>query len=336
MSEPVDEISRIGVLLEGSHARRYDNPREMVRLAELASAAAEALDPFAHGRVQVADVRARVWAELGNAYRIADVLDLADRALLQAVQCFEEGSRDSKLLALIAERTASLLWHRRCFDDVFALLRRVIAFYRDRNENDHAARVLLLLGLITESSGDPDKALRLNLEALSLLGSQAQPALRLAGIHNLLLCATELGFYSLVQRLLHEVQPLYGEEENSLNLLRLRGIEGRVLAGLGETEAAEAAFQETRKGFLDAGLLFIASMVSLDLARLWLTQGRIGEIKGLAEELIESFRALGVGREAIVSLLLLRRACEAERAMVGEIVEAVERAAVQIGRLSQG
>lgn len=336
MSEPVNEISRIGVLLEGSHARRYDDPRGMVHLAELACAAAEALDPLTHGKMLVADLRARAWAELGNAYRIADALNLADHALSRAVQCFEEGSGDPKLLALIAERTASLLWHRRRFDDVFALLHRIVVFYRDRKENDLAARVLLLLGLVTEDSGDPKRALLYNLEALSLLSSGAEPKLRVAGIHNLLLCATELGFFSLVRSLLSEVKPFYGEGENGLNLLRLRNIEGRVSAGLGEVDAAEAAFLDVRNGFLEAGLLFPASVASLDLARLWLTQGRIAEIKGLAEELIASFRALGVGREAILSLILLRRACEAERAMANEIVEAVERAAVQIGRLSQG
>lgn len=336
MSEPADEISRIGILLEGSHARRYDDPREMVHLAELARAAADALDSLVHGRMQVADLRARVWAELGNAYRIADALDLADHALLQAVQCFEEGSRDLKLLALIAERTASLLWHRRRFDDVFLLLRRVTSFYREERDDNLAARVLIELGLVTENSGDPEKALRLNLQALSLLDPKAEPGLCLAGIHNLLLCATEVGFYSLARRLLTEVKPLYGTAENSLNRLRFRWVEGRVFAGLGEAEAAEATFLDIRNGFLEAGLLFPASMVALDLARLWLTQGRIAEIKELAEELIQSFRALGVGREAILSLILLRRACEAERAMVNEIVEAVERAAVQIGRLSQG
>jgi hypothetical protein len=334
VSEPVDEISRIGVLLEGSHARRYDDPQGMVHLAELACAAAEALDPLPHGNKLVADLQARVWAELGNAYRIADALNLADHALSRAVQCFEEGSGDPKLLALIAERTASLLWHRRRFNDVFALLHRIVVFYRDRKENNLAARVLLLLGLVTEDSGDPKRALLYNLEALSLLDSRAAPGLRLAGIHNLLLCATEVGFFPLVRRLLIEIKPLYGE--NSLNLLRLRWVEGRVSAGLGEADAAEATFLDVRNGFLEAGLLFPASMVSLDLARLWLAQDRIAEIKGLAEELIASFRALGVGREAILSLILLRRACEAERAMVNEIVEAVERAAVQIGRLSQG
>ncbi|HYO14447.1 MAG TPA: hypothetical protein VE685_14720 [Thermoanaerobaculia bacterium] len=308
----------------------------MVHLAELALAAAEALDPLVHGGKQVADLQARVWAELGNAYRIADALDLADHALSRAVQCFEEGSHDPRLLALIAERTASLLWYRRRFDDAFALLHRVVVFYRDQRENNLAARVLLKLGLVTEDSGNPERALRVNLEALSLLDSRAEPGLLLAGIHNLLLCATELGFFPLVRRLLSEIKPLYGTAENSLNLLRLRWVEGRVSAGLEETDAAEITFLDVRKGFLEAGLLFPASMVSLDLARLWLTQGRIAEIKGLAEELIESFRSLGVGREAILALILLRRACEAERAMVSEIVEAVERAAVQIGRLSQG
>jgi tetratricopeptide (TPR) repeat protein len=336
MSEPPDEMSRISILLEGSRARRFDSPRDMVHLAELARAAAETLDPQEHGAMQVADLRARVWAELGNAYRVADALDLADRALLRAVDCYEAGSGDRRILALIADRTASLLWHQRRFGDAFALLDRITQYYRSRGEDNLAARALISKGLFSESSGDPEEALRLLLEALSLLDFRAESGLRLAGVHNLLWCASELGLFSLIRRLLPKVSPLYGSNGNRLNLLRLRWIEGRVFAGLGSPEEAEAAFREVRQGFLEAGLLFPASMVSLDLARLWLTRNRTAEIKELAEELIEAFRTLRVGREAIVSLLLLRRACEKERIVASEIADAVDRVATQIGRLSQG
>ena len=243
---------------------------------------------------------------------------------------------DRRILAQITDRTASLLWHQRRFEDAFALLDRIAQYYRGRGEDNLAARVLIKRGFITENSGDPRQALRLLLEAVTLLDSRADSGLRLAGVHNLLWCATELGLFPLVRRLLGKVRPLYGSSGNRLNLLRLRWVEGRVSAGLGSPEEAEAAFREVREGFLEAGLLFPASMVSLDLARLWLTQTRIAEIKGLAEELIESFRLLRVGREAIVSLLLLRRACEKERIVASEIAEAVDRAATQIGRLSQG
>lgn len=336
MSEPSDEMSRINILLEGSRARRYDNPRDMVHLAELARAAAEALDPEEYGAVRIADLRARVWTELGNAYRVAEALYLADRALFRAIGCYDEGSKDLRILAQIADRTASLLWHQRRFEDAFALLDRIAQFYRSRGEGNLAARALIKRGLIAENSGDPEEAVRLLLEALTLLDSRADSGLRLAGVHNLLMCATEVGLFPLVRRLLGMVRPLYGSNGNRLNLLRLRWVEGRVFAGLGSPEEAEAAFREVREGFLEAGLLFPASMVSLDLARLWLNRNRIAEIKGLAEELIESFRMLRVGREAIVSLLLLRRACEKERIVAREIAEAVDRAAAQIGRLSQG
>lgn len=335
MFEAAHEISRIGILLEGSRARRYDDPREMIRLAELARAGAEILDPGKHGARLVADTRARVWAELGNAYRVADLLDRADRALLRAAAYYEEGSRDPGLLAVLAERAASLLWHRRRFEEAFALLDRIALFYRSGGENSLAARVLIKRGLVTENSGHPEEALYILLEALSLLDPGADPELQLAGLHNLLMCATELGLFSLVRRLLAGVKPLY-DTGHSLSLLRLRWVEGRVAAGLGEPDVAEASFREARGGFLEARLLFPASMVSLDLARLWLSQDRIAEIKGLAEELILSFRALQVGREAIASLLLLRQACGKERVAAGEIAAAVEQAVLHIGRLSQG
>jgi tetratricopeptide (TPR) repeat protein len=327
-----DELSRIDILLGESRAVRFESPREMVHYAELACAAADALDSDRYEGERVADLRAWAWAELGNAYRVADLLDFSDRAFLRSVDHWQDGSRDLGLLALIAERTASLLWHRRRFGDAFALLDRTAHFYRTQGRGDLAARVMIKRGLVTENSGDPAEALRLTLEALSMMDAGVDRNLLLSGIHNVLLCATELGFFELVRRLFPEVRPLYGTGDR-LNLLRLRWIEGRVAAGFQKWQVAEEAFRGVRGGFLEAGLLFPASMVSLDLALLWLRQNRLGRIRALAEELIESFQALRVGREALLSLLFLREVCEGERIVASEVAEALKQAKAQIGTL---
>ncbi len=117
-----------------------------------------------------------------------------------------------------------------------------------------------------------------------------------------------MGLFAAVRRLLPGVLPLYGEDR--LNRLRLGWVEARVAAGLKEVREAERTFREVRGGFLGEGLLFPGSLVSLDLALLLLQEGRAVEIVELAGELILSFRALGVGREAVASLVLLRRAAE--------------------------
>lgn len=325
-----DRLVTIEMLLNESRAQRYEDPQEMVYLAELAQAAADRLDASLLGEEALADLQARVWAELGNAYRLADALDLADSAMGQAVRCFEAGSRDPGLLTLISARIATLLCHRRRFSEAFELLDRIHAYYLSQGQDHLAGHTLIKRALYMAYSGDPGGASLVTCEGLALIDLERDPGLTLSAVHNLLLCASQLGRFALTRRLLEWVKPLYEGQQNRLNLLRLRWVEGQVAAGLEERAEAEASFQEVRSGFLAAGLVFPASMVSLDLAMLWVEQGRTAEIRDLALDMIAAFRALGVGREAIVALVLLRRACEETRVVRQNVREAIQRTAVLI------
>src|SRR5882757_11047230 len=100
----------------------------MFYLAALAQAAAHRLDPHEVRPEVIADTQARVWAELGNAYRLADLLDRAEAAFKSSVDALERGSGDPLLAAQIADRFASLLFHRRHFQEAFTLLDRLAAF----------------------------------------------------------------------------------------------------------------------------------------------------------------------------------------------------------------
>ena len=322
-----DRLARIEMLLVESRAHRYDDPQEMVYLAELARAAADRLDPELLGETAVADLQARVWAELGNAYRLADALDLAESAMGQAVRCFENGSRNHGLLNLISTRLSGLLCHQRRFPEAFELLDRLHAHYLSQGEHHLAGHTLIKRGLYMAYSGEPAQAILITCEGLSRIDLERDPALTQSAVHNLLLCVVQIGRFALARRLMKAVKPLYEGEQNRLNLLRLRWVDGQVAAGLGESLEAESAFQEVRSGFLAVGLAFPASMVSLDLALLWAEQGRTVEIRDLALELIASFRALGVGREATIALVLLRRACEEEEVALLKIREAIQRTA---------
>jgi len=92
-------------------------------------------------------------------------------------------------------------------------------------------------------------------------------------------------------------------------------VEARAAFGLGRGEEAERLYEKVRAGFAEAGLIFPTSLVSLELALVWLSGGRTSEVALLAGELATAFQGLKVGREVIVSLLLLRRAVEEGRAL---------------------
>src|SRR6185295_19036756 len=73
----------------------------------------------------LSDLRARAFAELGNAYRINDRLSDADAAFERARDYLEEGTGDLFLRAPVLDLEASLRRAQRRLEDAIALLDQV-------------------------------------------------------------------------------------------------------------------------------------------------------------------------------------------------------------------
>jgi hypothetical protein len=82
-------------------------------------------------------------------------------------------------------------------------------------------------------------------------------------------------------------------------------------------EQAEEALREARDGFVERGIGFDGALASLDLATVYAKQGRTGELKHLAEEMVPVFESRDVHQEALAALLLFRQAAEAEEVTLG-------------------
>jgi hypothetical protein len=89
-----------------------------------------------------------------------------------------------------------------------------------------------------------------------------------------------------------------------MNLLKLRWLEGVVAFGLQRTDQAEAAFREVREAFLELGLDYDAALASLDLAGVYVVQGRTADVSRVAEETLKIFQSYNTHREAIAALLV--------------------------------
>src|SRR5204862_4017666 len=77
---------------------------------------------------------------------------------------------------------------------------------------------------------------------------------------------------------------------------------------------AERAFQRVRAGMQDAELPYDVANISLDLAAVWLRQGRISELRQLVNEMVAIFRNNGIRREAIGALLMFKEALQKDQA----------------------
>jgi tetratricopeptide (TPR) repeat protein len=316
-------------LLERSRAARYRDPAEMVRLAEQAALAAAGLRPDRCSPRQIADLQCWAWAELGNAYRVADDLESAELALCRASELFTGGTGDEELRARLFDLLASFYGARRQFDMARSALDIALGVYERRRDDQLAGRALIKMGNYMGYAGQPEEGVRLTREGLSRLDEERDPGLVFVAVHNLSRLLKDCGHFREARKILWQNRKRHEYAGGPLNLLKLRWLEGEINAGLGELERAEQAFLAVRTGFAEAGMGYTAAVASLDLATIWLRQGRDAEARQLARETAEAFLALGIHREALGAILILQKSlevCQANATLVESVARYLRRA----------
>ncbi|HSG39154.1 MAG TPA: hypothetical protein VLE27_05915 [Thermoanaerobaculia bacterium] len=303
-------------LLEESRKLRFTDRPQMLRVANVARLAADRLDVSVYGADQRTDMQARTWAELANAYRLNEDFPQAEAAMACSLELRALGTGDPFLYARIADLNASLLCDQRRFKESFRMLDIALAIHRRHSDRHEVGRVTILKGLFTGYAGKPEEGLQFLAQGLTLIDRARDSRLVFQTLHNIILLLVELGEYRRAQLQLQRMRPLYAAHSNWLDLTKLHWVEAQIAAGLGDMVTAEATFQQIRQDLDDAGLGYHAAMVSLELAGIWLRQGRTAEARGLTREMISSFRVLGVEREALSALHMLQDALERDQATV--------------------
>lgn len=297
----------IELLIDESFASRYRDLDRMIELAHVAHQAAERLDAEVYGDAVVADLRARAWAELGNAYRVCDDMVGAQEALEQALVWLRKGGDNLRTATRIADLAASLFSDQGRFADACEILSEVQYIHEYRGEDHLAGRSLISQGLYLAYDHKPEQGVLLMCDGLLRLDSDRDPKLSAVALHALAHNLVEVGRFRKARMLLWHIRPSYLEDGDDLSLVRLRWLEGRICAGIEDLPMAEEHFQFARKQFKKLRQHYDSALVSLDLAMLWAKQGRREETSQLAKELIASFRALRIAREAAASLIVYRQ-----------------------------
>lgn len=315
------------VLLERSWSLRHEDPKQMLWLAGLATEAADRLDPEKYGALETFDLRARAWGEYANACRVSDDLVQAEGAIGRALELRKQGSGSESLRARLAELTAGIMSHQRQFPAAFQALDLAFTIHRKLGDLQSAARVLVQRGIYTGRSGDPEQGIQILAQALRQIGQDDDPKLRFLVLHNILLFRVERGEFRSASLQLFEMRPLYARHAGAVDLVKLRWIEARIAAGLGEWDKAERAFQQVREEFEERGQIYHSAVLGLELAAVWLRQGKTEAVRNLVTETLEVFRSRYVARESIAALLMLRDALERDLAtlelvaMVASVLE---------------
>lgn len=310
-------VPMVEFLRQSSREARYEDPQKMVELAEAARLLADNLSEDRYGRRVIADYRARAWADVGNAYRVAGDLGAAMSAFRRAAGLLDQGTH--RFVREVASLLASLLSDLGHFDHAAEILEQCLEL--KGCDPEETVKLLTQLGLVLGYANDPERAVVVLLRALGCLSADSPHWL--AVVQALALNLVDAGHFPAARVLLKRHETLY-KKSGKLNKLRRIWLEGKIGFGLREFRKAEGHFNVARLAFRREDQEFDFALVSLDLALLYLKQGRRSELVWLVDDMVRRFNALGIAQEAIASLLLLRKGCSGGRRSVEALAAQIE------------
>lgn len=314
----------VDLLLAESKGQVTRDPWTALALAECAFDAAFRVSHREFGQAWAMTSLARAHAHRGNALRVTGDFKQANDGLLLALRIFDEdGNGDPLIEAEILSFLASLRMDQRSFVEAGGYLDMARGIYEKINETRFVGLLLVQKSMLLFNAGDFDQALVVGLEALEAIDPSADSKLYLSAEHNYTFFLMEVGRYREAWERLEAHASLYDAFPDSWTQLRRQKLQGEILRGLGRREEAEATLIAVRAGFVREGLGFHAAMAGLDLAYLYVEEGRTEEVKKLAEEMVPIFMAQDIHREAAAALLLFQEAARQETVTLSMLKEIV-------------
>ena len=301
------------LLIERSLEGAIRDPDYAEELGLLALRLADYLDRDLYLETLIEDLRARAWGYVANSYRLRSHLRKAEDAFAAAYGHLKKGTQDPLERAILLDLEASLRRDQRRFEDASKLLDKAVAIFLQNGQRHLAGRSLVNLSTILHFAGDPEGGIPILSRAIELIDPEQEPRLLLCAKHNLIDDLAAGGRFLEAQRLYSEARSLYRNFPDAWTQNRRKWIKGKIVRGLGQADQAESLFLAARDGFLQEGIPYDTALVSLELATLYAEQGRMADLKRLAEEMVPIFSSLHIHREALAALAFLQQAVESEQ-----------------------
>jgi len=300
------------ILIEASRERARTDPADA---ADLASLVPRVLDRAPGGNVEAwaRVLAARAEAHRANALRILGELRAADRV-------FEElrerktlvAASDRSALAEILSLEASLRFGQDRYREAIEILGHALPLQIEAGDTTGATKTAIKKAMARYALNEPGAALAELEDLASGLDPERDLYFLISVVAAQVVCLCALGRAGEAESRLaahRHFFDLFNDETAESTLL---GLDGRIALGLGRLAEAEAAFTTARDGFLALGRDYDAILASLALATVLFEAGKTRELRRLAAELVPTFRARGVAREALAALRLLAHATAAD------------------------
>lgn len=301
-------------LCDESKRAAAQDPQEAIHLADLALGTASRVAKSA-GEGRCSRLLGYTWAYKGNAFRVAGDLVKAGEAFTRGWQLWKAGTlAEQDLLPewRLYSLEASLRREERRFAEAVELLTQ--AEGGAGGDPAALAGILLKKEFTYEQMGDIQGALSTLAQAEPHVEASAD--LRLLWVLHFESAKTfcELEKFGEAEPALEKARELAASLGNDMDLVRVGWLAARIAAGHGRREEAIEGLEQVRRELIDRAVPYDAALASLELASLYLEEGRTREVKALAREMAPIFQAQGIAREALAALSAFSEAAQREAA----------------------
>jgi transcriptional regulator with XRE-family HTH domain len=294
-------------------------PRNRERAAELAEAARVVAELAPIEERFRSLLEGFVWAHIGNVHRAGGELKAADAGFARSASSWAAGTGGDPHGFLDAGRVwgmeASLRMHQGRFPEALRLVHQALAVATPKER----PYLLLTHAKVLEEMERYEEALRV----LRDTATQIPPHLVFSHRFKLLVNLCNLNRHEEAESLMPELLDVGLAVASRSDQVRLRWLQGRIAAGRGRAAEALDHLWSVRAEFLTRGNAYDTALVSLELARIYLEQGKTGAVKSLAAESAPVFTDQGVHAQAQRALRLFLEAAEQEAASVDLVVRIV-------------
>ncbi|MCP4655113.1 MAG: hypothetical protein GY856_06795 [bacterium] len=230
------------------------------------------------------------FAVLGSSYRAVGKLTDAEAAYSLAVLHYGDRPLDK---ADLCRRISYLRMDQRRFEEAMDSVERSIFIYQTEGvliKRDGLGRALLARGQIFFEMGNPGASVRDLSAALNHI-SQYNSIYYYAAAHNLATALAHVGKPEDLKVALHhlcQAKRLIRGRQN-VPKLKLLWLESIILLRFGCNRRAERLLETARLGLIGLRIPLEAATITLELAGLYLREGRLDDLRSISAEALEMF-----------------------------------------------
>ncbi|MEM9293272.1 MAG: hypothetical protein AAGD01_16435 [Acidobacteriota bacterium] len=298
------------LLIRQSEEAQCMEPARAIALAESAAAIATILAPGRYAQRPQADLRGRAWVAVGEARRAAGAVAEAEQATLEALRCFKKGRGSALDQGRSVHLLGQLRKDQRRFSEAREAFEQAERLFLEADRKDLAGGVYLHLAALVELDGDTEGAIAYLTQAQAAIDPDRQRALYAACQQKLLFHLTRAGHYAEAEIRLPVTRRLWAELGHLENLTLVHWIQGQMLQGKGDHEAALETYRDVVVRFQRQRIDYWAAVVQLDIASTLAAAGQGERARTAARQAVDTLEKIEVSHEARTALSFLKAAAE--------------------------